>query len=97
MGTRIDHDRLALLFSRSTENDAAIAKAIGVNQSTVWRLRKGKIEKVGKYLPMLEAHLGVAVTGNASDEIQLLTELAHRSPALAEMLTALSRFMQERA
>lgn len=97
MASRIDHDRVQMLLSRSHGSDASLAKALGVNQSTISRLRNGRIAKVSKYIPRLEHHLGLQPGATAPTDAWTLAELAKRSPALAEVIAALGRFMQERA
>lgn len=97
MRSRIDSLRLGTLLARVKESDAELGRALGVNQSTVWRLRHGRIGKIDKYIPRLEAHLGLQEGATAPDRLDAILTLAEQSPALADVLVALGRFMQERA
>ena len=94
MATRVDHERARNLLRRSGLNDREIAERIGVNQSTVWRLRNGKISNVSRYLDRLESlsHGGISESG-----LQELVELSKHSAGLRSVLESLLRFMQEDA
>ena len=76
--------------------DADLAKVLGVNQSTVSRLKRGKIAKVFKHQRKLDEHLGLAAA-DQSDDFGELISIAQSSPALREALVALHRLMRENA
>lgn len=97
MPSRVDHEVLLSLMDRSGLDERGLTSLLGVHQTTVWRLRGGKIAKVSKYIAILRAHLG---EGGAPGDAELaagLVELSRHSPGLREMLLALHRFMQESA
>lgn len=92
MGINIAQARLILAIERSGMTEAKLAEALGVAQSTVSRLKNGKIAKVSQYQRKLDEMLGDATKGQPSDFLELIT-LARTSPALREALIALQRLM----
>lgn len=88
--------RLAAAISRSGMTDTALAAVLGVNQSTVSRLRHGKIGKVFKHQEKLDQHFGI-VPDDRNDDLAELIAMARSSPALREVLVVLHRFMRENA
>lgn len=96
MASRIDHERFRALLDRTVLNDRELGAALGVNQSTAWRLRRGKIQKISKYIAPLEALVG-EIAAPPDRAVADLLDIARQSPALKEVLEALSRFMRESA
>lgn len=89
----------ACLFAtieRSGMTDAELATLLKVNQSTISRLRHGKIAKVSKYQRKLDAHFGLG-GGDRDNDLSELMATAQSSPALRETLVALHRLMRENA
>ncbi len=76
--------------------DAEVAAVLGVNQSTVSRLKNAKIAKVLKYQHKLDGHLGAGRASQADDFSELMA-MAQASPSLREVLLALQRLMHESA
>ncbi|HYC97029.1 helix-turn-helix domain-containing protein [Brevundimonas sp.] len=92
MATRIDQERVKILLEKSGLNDRQISEHLGTNQSTVWRLRHGKISKIDKYIEPLECLIpGYVAQGNLAE----LSDLAEQSPAFRAVLESLMRFMHE--
>ena len=87
---------LSTTISRSGMTDAELALVLGVNQSTISRLRHCKIMNVAKHQRKLDEHLGT-VTADQTGDLSELIAMAETSPALHEMLVALCRFMRENA
>lgn len=92
MTTQFAVERVKILIEESGLNDRELAERLNVNQSTAWRLRKGKIAKVNKYVSSLEK---LASISRPPDDLDQLTEIARRSPALRGLLISLLHFMQE--
>jgi ribosome-binding protein aMBF1 (putative translation factor) len=88
--------RLVATIEQSGMNDAQLAAALGVDQSTVSRLKNGKIAKVSKHQRKLDEYLGLGTKGRP-DELSELMVMAELSPALREALIALQRLMRESA
>lgn len=88
--------RLSAAIQRSSLTDAELAAVLGVNQSTISRLKHGKIAKVAKYQRKLDEHLGAGPAGR-TDDLSELVAMAQLSPALREALVALQRLMRENA
>lgn len=88
--------RLSTTIMQSGMTDAELAKVLGVNQSTVSRLRHGKVAKVAKYQRKLDQHLSLAVA-DRPDPLSELIAMTQYSPALRDALVALRRLMQENA
>lgn len=83
-------------IERSGMTDAQLATLLGVNQSTVSRLKNGLIQKVAKYQRILDANL---VPDRAWDgqELSELVAMAKVSPVLRDALVAIQRLMRENA
>jgi hypothetical protein len=97
MSSRIDHEVLLSLMDRSGLDERGLAIVLGVHQTTVWRLRGGKIAKVDKYIDRLRSHLGETGAPGDAELVAGLVALSRHSPGLRELLRALHRFMQESA
>ena len=93
MTTRIDQERVKILLEKCGLNDREIGQQIGADQSTVWRLRNGKISKVGRYIEPLERLVPARKT---QGDLAELADLAKQSPALKAVLESLLQFMHER-
>ena len=88
--------RLSAAIARSGMPDTEIAAVLGVNQSTAWRLRHGKIAKTASHQRKLDDYLGRAASDQV-DDLSELTAIAQTSPALRETLAALRRLLHENA
>lgn len=87
---------LSVSIMRSGMTEAQIAGVLGVTQSTVSRLKNGKIAKVSDYQQKLDDYLGHESKAQPDDLSELMA-MAQSSPALREALIALQRFMRENA
>jgi transcriptional regulator with XRE-family HTH domain len=96
MGKTIAQARLILAIGRSGMTETKLAEVFGVSQSTVSRLKNGKIAKISVYQQKLDALLGRETEGQPDDLSELIV-LAQSSPALREALIALQRLMRENA
>lgn len=76
--------------------DAQLATLLGVNQSTVSRLKNGLIQKVAKYQRILDANLAPDRAWDGQ-ELSELVAMAKVSPALRDALVAIQRLMRENA
>jgi transcriptional regulator with XRE-family HTH domain len=92
VATRIDQERVRILLEKIGLNDRQIGERIGVDQSTIWRLRNGRTSKVSRYIGRLEA---LVREPTASDGFESLEALADQSPAFRAVLEALMQFMHE--
>lgn len=97
MTSRIDQERVQLLLKRVGLNDRAVGAKIGAHQTTIWRLRNRKIQKLDKYIAALETLCGAAVAPKDGFDVERLAALANESPALRALLVSLTEFMQEDA
>ena len=97
MTSRIDQERVQLLLKRVGLNDRAIGAKIGAHQTTIWRLRNRKIQKLGKYIAALEGLCGGNPAPKGGFDADRLAALANESPALRAILVSLTEFMQEDA
>lgn len=97
MQTRVDHEILLDLIDRSGLDDRSLERLLGVHQTTLWRLRNGRIAKVRRYIEALRAHVVVPPGDTDTALIANLVAVSGRSPALRAMLVALQSFMQEPA
>lgn len=80
--------------------DRELGELLGVTQSTAWRLRHDKIQKVDEYIGQLQAHLGDTTATKPDCDIDLiadLVELSERTPALRDALIALRKIMHNNA
>jgi ribosome-binding protein aMBF1 (putative translation factor) len=96
MHKTLAHARLFVTIGRSGMTDAELAAVLGVNQSTISRLKHGKIAKVGRHQRKLDEYLGLG-GGDRTDDLSELIAMAQSSPALREALVALQRLMRENA
>jgi predicted transcriptional regulator len=87
---------LSIAIVRSGLTEARIAEVLGVTQSTVSRLKNGRIAKVSSYQEKLDDYLGHG-SKVQQNEFSELMALAQSSPALREALIALQRLMRENA
>lgn len=78
--------RIDYLLSLTTERDAELARALGISQPTVWRLRNRGIKRPGRYVPALEAYLSQRVSGEIDAVVNELRLLAGRNPRLLDLL-----------
>lgn len=76
--------------------EAKLAEVLEVSQSTVSRLKNGKIQKIKRYQIKLDKHLGKVGVASGNDFADLI-ELAKSSPALREALIAIHKIMRENA
>ncbi len=97
MQTRVDHEILLGLLDRSGLDDRSLERLLGVHQTTLWRLRNGKIAKVSRYIETLRRHVVVPSRDADTALVENLVAVSGRSPALRAMLLALQSFMQEPA
>ena len=97
MTSRIDQERVQQMLQRQGGNDRQIAELLGINPSTVWRLRNRRIFKVSKYLRLMSEKLEAPSPEGERAELQDLLTLADQSPALKAVLIALRDFLQEDA
>ena len=88
--------RLLATIRRSGMTNAELAVALGVNQSTISRLRRGKIAKILKYQKKLDEYLEPKAEG-VTDDLSELVAMAQYNAALREVLVTLHRFMHENA
>lgn len=87
---------LSITIERSGMTEAELAGVLEVSQSTVSRLKNGKIRKIERYQAKLDKRLGRAKS-EPGDDLADLIELAKSSPALREALLAIQRLMRESA
>jgi transcriptional regulator with XRE-family HTH domain len=87
---------LSATIGRSGMTDAKLASVLGVNQSTVSRLKHGRIAKVARHQRKLDEYLGLGASDRTDDFSELMA-IAQSSPALREALVALRRLMRENA
>lgn len=87
---------LSIAIVRSGLTEAQIAGVLGVTQSTVSRLKNGKIAKVSRYQQKLDDYFGHEPMVHQNEFSELMA-LAQSSPALREALIALQRLMREYA
>lgn len=88
-------NEVAAVITQSGRSDKFFVDLFGVNQSTVSRLRSGKIKKVQKYRALL-GQAGL-IRGSppslAADQIQELVTVAEQHAPLRELLTSLHNFV----
>ncbi len=87
---------LSTTMERSGMTDAQLGSVLGVNQSTISRLKHGRIAKVARHQRKLDEYLGVKAAGR-TDVLSELMAMARSSPALHEALVAIQRLMRENA
>jgi len=88
--------RLLTTIECSGLTDAQLAAVLGVNQSTVSRLKNGLIRKVAKYQLILDARLA-SERPQDGQELSELVAMAKVSPTLRDALLAIQRLMRESA
>ena len=91
------HLRLLSLINRFEGGDAELAAALGVNRTTVWRLRSGKIFKINKYIMTLEDRLGEPRIDPITRIIEDLTTWSHHSADVRALLTSLHNVLHDSA
>lgn len=97
MSSRVDQEKVQILLKRVGLNDREIGERIGVNQSTIWRLRHRYIKKVDRYLEALSRVVGDPQPDGTELDLERLVALAEQSPGLKAVLLSLKQFMQEDA
>lgn len=98
MNSSLNQARLNDLLLRTGLNDRQIGDILGVAQSTVWRMRHGKISKLEKYITKLEERLGTG--GPHVTDAEMIADLVGYSrqvPALRETLVSLHALMRQNA
>lgn len=85
-----------MAIERSGMTEAELAVVLKVSQSTISRLKNGKIRKIAHYQVKLDEHLGKTAAGSGDDFTELI-DLAKSSAALREALAAIQRLMRENA
>lgn len=88
------------LIAQVDVSDRELGQILGVNQSTAWRLRNGRIKKIEPYLLLLRAHLGASEHYEGDDDTSLIADLvalSSRVPALRNALLALREIMRNNA
>jgi len=97
MSNAIKQARFDVLVEQSKLTDGDLATALGVNQSTVSRLRNGGIAKIDRHIDKLEQHLRIGVNvGVVSDErlVEELVSLSRRLPHLRDALMGMYALMR---
>lgn len=82
------------LIDRFDGNDAELARLFGVSRTTVWRLKKGKIRKVSRYVDALSAVVGTSESTMADVAIEELASWARRSGEVRAILISLHRMLR---
>jgi hypothetical protein len=83
------------LVRRFDGTDAELAALLGTSASMFSRLRSGKIQKIGRYLKVLEGRLGGGRPERFEDILSDLSQWSEESPELRETLISLHRFARE--
>lgn len=91
------HRRLMSLIHRSELSDRQLEELFEVHQTTVWRLKHGRIAKIEPYIAKLEAHLGGAAGLTTTDIVGDLAMWSEQSDELRKLLRALHAVMHDRA
>ncbi|MBL4767787.1 MAG: hypothetical protein JKY94_08750 [Rhodobacteraceae bacterium] len=78
-------------------DDRQLERALGVSRSTVWRLRNGKISKLGKYIIVLEDIVDQRFPKPMDAILDDLRLWSNDSKELQEILTSLHKVLQETA
>jgi transcriptional regulator with XRE-family HTH domain len=97
MHSRFDREKVKVLIERSGLNDRELGDLIGSAQSTIWRLRNGRIAKVNKYIVKIEGALHLPAVAASASGVEELVELSRQSPALRSLLEGVLQLMQEDA
>lgn len=86
---------VAAAIAQSGRSDRFFVDLFGVNQSTVSRLRSGKIKKAQKYRDLLgeSGLIGNSPSGLAADQIQELVAVAEQHAPLRQLLASLHNFV----
>ena len=96
MAISLQQVHLDALIARTGVNDRELGEILGVNQSTAWRLRNGRIKNVNVYILRLRAHFDEPEQGGCDDDAGLVADLialSARMPALKDALVALRNIM----
>lgn len=90
-------EEVATAIQGSGRRDAFFVDLFKVNQSTVSRLRAGKIRKAHKYKVMLVEHCLIHADDSSPMPINVkgLIEAANSHPELAEALIGLQKFVHK--
>jgi len=78
-------------------DDGQLRHVLGISRSTLWRLKKGKIDKLDKYINILEKNtdqVGSELIETIIDDLKLWS---NDSKELREILTSLHSVLQESA
>jgi predicted XRE-type DNA-binding protein len=95
--TRLEIQKLRGLIDQSGMTDRELERLFGVAQSTVWRLKHGKIQKIQWYIAKLEAAMGVRDRATDEQVVSELDALSRHSPEMRRILRSLHALMQESA
>lgn len=85
------------LIDRFVGNDAELAAALGVSRTTVWRLKAGKISKLGKYIAALEMRMDGAKVDSLDRVIEDLATWSRHSAEVRAVLTSLHSVLHKPA
>lgn len=88
---------VARALNLSGRPDKYFAEMLGVNQSTVSRLRTEKIKKTAKYRKILEENGLLLSPGQEvmALELQALAVAANRQPELRQLISSLHHFVHK--
>jgi transcriptional regulator with XRE-family HTH domain len=97
MASSLEHEKLKDLLRRLGDSDREVALRLGVNPSTVWRLRNGKIYKINRYIRLASLAVGEALPQVGDRALVDLMVQAEASPRLRALLLSLRDVLQESA
>jgi hypothetical protein len=78
-------------------SDHELEQFFGVDQSTVWRLKHGKTQKIQRYIAALERRLGAPDPTSDQEILSDLEALSRHSPEVRRILRSLHSLMRESA
>ena len=91
------HLHFLSLVARFEGSDAELAAALGVSRTTVWRLKAGKISKLGKYILVMEKRVDGAQAGSLDRVLEDLATWSRHSAEVRAVLTSLHTVLHEPA
>ena len=94
---RIRLQKFLSLIEELELSDAELEALFQVHQSTVWRLKNGRIHKLDRYLAILGECLNDQSKPREQRLLDDLIALSHHSPEVKKILESLHSLMHERA
>lgn len=97
MSGSASYRRFISLAARFGGSDAALAGLLDISRTTLWRIRKQHIQKLDRYIQVLEKHLGDTRPDPMARVLDDLRLWSADSTEVRDVLFSLHRMLQDPA